>query len=163
MSTPLSSRWTPFYKFILPVIVIGTLGFGTYYAWVRPERQHLPAGMPPENGWMLMAGIVVIAGAVIYWTVRDLVRLELDDDELIISDYRSEIRVRLVNIESISGRSLTDPKRHTISFTESTEFGRRVTFMPPIAWTLLPIGEHQAVVELRHAWQSAREAAAARR
>lgn len=159
MPTPLSSRWTPFYKFILPALMLAGMGVGTWYAYAHPERQHLPQGFSAEYGWLFVVIIGLFVGGVMWWTAADLVRIELDDDELIISNYRTEIRVLLSTVEELSGPSTTNPQRYTITFKEATEFGRRVTFLPPMQWTLMLAGEAEGVVELRQALDAARDKA----
>ncbi len=159
MSTTLSSRWTPFYKFILPLLTVGGMGFGAWYAHGHPEGQNLPPGVGPKYMWIFFAAVAVFVAALMWWTVGKMKRIELDDDELVISNYRSEIRVGLDAVESISGPSVTNPRRYTITLAEPTEFGRSVTFMPPMAWSLMSLGETDEVVELRNAWEAARSRA----
>lgn len=163
MATPLSSRWTPFYKFILPFLVLGGLGFGAWRAYARPESVKMPAGIGVEYGWMLIVALMVVAIGMIWWTVAPLKRLELDDDALVISDYRVEIRVALTNVASISGPSRTNPRHYTVTFDEPTEFGRSITFLPAMDWSLLRLGEPQEVTDLRTAWEMARRAVARQR
>ena len=97
MSTTLSSRWTPFYKFVIPLLVIGGMGTGAVMGFLHPEAQKMPPGLGPYQAWILMAVAVVIAIAVMWWALGRLMRVELDGDELIISNYRTEIRVPLAN------------------------------------------------------------------
>ena len=163
MTTPLSSRWTPFYKFALPLLTLGGIGFGAWYSVAHPEQQHLPEGTPPQYAWVFVVITGLFVGGIFWWTIVPLKRVELDDDELVISDYRTEIRVSLANVASISGPSMTNPKRYTVTFEESTEFGRRITFLAPMAWTLMPMGDAEEVVELRTAWEAARHAGARQR
>jgi hypothetical protein len=160
VTVTLSSRWTPFYKFIAPLLAVGGIGFGAWRGYVDPERLRMPPGVTPEYGWVLLLAIAVLAGVIIWWTVRSLVRLDLDDDELVISNYRSEIRVPLANVVSISGRSKTNPPRYTLTFEEPTEFGQRVSFLPPMQWSLIRLSESEEVRELRNAWETARAASA---
>ncbi len=154
--TTLSSRWTPFYKFYLPALLLGGLGLGAWYVALHPEQQSLPPGVAPEFGWVFVIGIAVFVAAIMWWTAADLTRIELSDDELCISNYRTEIRVALNDVEDISGPSVTNPRRYTITFAEPTEFGSRVTFIPPMEWSLVPLREAQVVAELRNAWADAR-------
>lgn len=163
MATPLSSRWTPFYKFALPLLTLGGIGAGAFYEFVHPESQKLPPGIPQQYGWVVVFFTGLLIGVIFWWAVADLKRVELDGDELIISNYRTEIRVMLTAVETISARSMTNPPRYTLTFAESTEFGNRITFLPAMEWTLLPVGEPQSVVELRAAWDTARNAATRRR
>ncbi len=163
MSTPLSSRWTPFYKFIVPSLVFGGMGYGAWLAYVHPERQKLPPGIGPDYAWLTVVAIAGLVGVILWWALAALKHVELDNDELIVSNYRTEIRVPLAAVEKISGASLSNPPRYTITFAEPTEFGRRITFLAPMRWTLIRLGEPDEVVELRGAWDAARHASAERR
>ncbi|MHB8837987.1 MAG: hypothetical protein ACYC7F_03445 [Gemmatimonadaceae bacterium] len=163
MPTPLSSRWTPFYKFVLPLLVVGGIGVGAFVARVHPEGQNLPPGFRPEHTWYFMLAVAGVVATIMWWTVGNLTRIELDDDDLVISNYRTEIRVPLAEIEKISGPSMSNPQRYTITFAEATELGRRVTFMPPMVWSLMRGGEREEVAELRRAWEAARAKAGTRR
>ena len=158
MATTLSSRWTPFYKFVLPLLVIGGMGTGTVVAYLRPELQKMPPGVRPDQGWLLMLIAAVIAIAVMWWALGRLMRVELDDDELIISNYRTEIRVPLSNVARISGPSRSNPPRYTLTFEEPTDLGRTVAFIPPMAWRLGRRKERDEVAALRAAWTAARGA-----
>jgi hypothetical protein len=159
VATTLSSRWTPFYKFILPLFVLGGLGVGAWQAYAHPESVKMPAGIGVEYGWMLIVALMVFAVGMIWWTVAPLKRLELDDNELLISDYRVEIRVPLTSVASISGPSKTNPQLYTVTFEDSTEFGARIAFLPPMDYSFMHLGEPQEVTELRTAWELARNAA----
>ncbi len=163
MATTLSSRWTPFYKFVIPLLVFGGLGTGAVMRYLHPEPQKMPPGLRPDQGWILMAVAAVIAIAVMWWTLGRLMRVELDDDELIVSNYRTEIRVPLSNVAKIGGPSRSNPPRYTLTFDMPTDLGRTIAFIPPIAWTLMRMKERDEVVELRAAWAAARGAAALRR
>lgn len=156
MATQLSSRWTPFYKFVLPLLVLSGIGTGAVVAYLRPEPQTMPPGLRPDQGWILMLIAAVIAIAVMWWTLGRLMRVELDEDELIISNYRTEIRVPLSNVAKIAGPSRTNPPRYTLTFEEPTDLGRTIAFIPPIAWTLMRMKEREEVVALRAAWEAAR-------
>jgi hypothetical protein len=151
VSTPLSSRWTPFYKFVVPVLVTGGLVFGAWRAYGHPQEVNLPPGMPPTYGWMLMLALAVVVAALLWFTLSPIKKVELDDDSLIISDYRTEIRVPLDNVEKIDERSMTNPRRYKLTFREATDFGRRIVFLEPMAWTLNPWHECEEVAELRRA------------
>lgn len=163
MTTPLSSRWTPFYKFVLPVLIAGGMCYGTWRAYVRPDELRLPNGFAPEYGWLFVVLVGMVVALAIWWSVAPLKRIALDGDELVISNYLTEIRVPLSGVEAVSGRSVTDPKRYTLTFAEPTEFGRQVTFMPPMIWSFNPWAEPEEVGELRAAWAAALAASVRRR
>lgn len=156
MATQLSSRWTPFYKFVLPLLVLGGMGAGTVVAYLRPEPQKMPPGLRADQEWILIAVAAVIAIAVMWWALGRLMRVELDEDELIISNYRTEIRVPLSHVARITGPSLSNPPRYTLTFDEPTDLGRTIAFIPPVAWTLTRMKERDEVVALRAAWEAAR-------
>lgn len=163
MTTTISSRWTPFYRFFIPVAVVGGLVAATYAAWLHPDRQKLPPGTPPEYGWVIVAFTGALAFVILRWTLGGLKQVELDGDELIISDLRTEIRVPLSAVEKISGRSMSDPPRYTITFADETEFGRRIRFIAPRRWGLWQrFTDPDEIVELRDAWEKARSAASQR-
>jgi len=157
MSTQISSRWTAFYKFFVPLMVVGGLGAGAYMSWLHPDKQKLPPGMPPDYGWVIFVITGALVCVILWFVVGRLKQVELDGDELIISNFREEIRVPLANVEKISGRSLSDPPRYTITFVDDTEFGRRVTFLGPRRWGWVKrFSDSDEIVELRRAWEAAR-------
>lgn len=156
MSTTLSSRWTPFYKFVIPLLVLGGIGTSGVMAYVHPDARTMPPGLRPDQGWIFIAAAAVIAIAVMWWTLGRLMRVELDDDELIISNYRTEIRVPLANVSRIGGPSRSNPPRYTLTFEEPTDLGRTIAFIPPMTWTLGRMKERAEVVALRAAWEAAR-------
>jgi hypothetical protein len=159
LATALSSRWTPFYKFVLPVLATGGMCYGAWRAFVHPEQLHLSNGMRPDQAWMIVLALAFVVGGMIWWTVGPLKRVELEGDELLVSNYLAEIRVSLSAVEAISGASVTNPKRYTLTFEEPTEFGRRISFMPPMVWSLNPWAEAEEIGELRNAWAEARHTA----
>ncbi len=163
MPTTLSSRWTPFYKFVIPLLVFGGIATSTLMSYLHPGPQKMPPGLAPYQARILMAVAAVIAIAVMWWALGRLMRVELDDDELIVSNYRTEIRVPLANVAKIGGPSRSNPPRYTLTFEEPTDLGRTVAFIPPIAWTLGRMKERDEVVALRVAWAAARSAAELRR
>ena len=160
MDTQLSSRWTFFYKFISPVLATGGMVYGCWRAFVHPDEMHLTNGMRPEQAWMIVLALALVVAALILWTVAPLKRLVLTGDDLLISNFLTEIRVPLSAIEEIGRASVTNPRRYTITFAEPTDFGRRITFLPPMVWSMNPFAESEALDELRSAWAAAQAAVA---
>ena len=157
MEQQLSSRWTFFYKFILPVLTTGGMCFGTWWTWRNPgsDRVHAPDGMAADHVWLLMLAATAAVAAIIWWTSAPLKRVVLSDDELVVSNYLTEIRVPLTSIEKISGPSRTNTKRYTVTLLEPTDYGRRITFLPPMVWSFNPWAEAEEVAQLRGAWAEA--------
>jgi hypothetical protein len=140
-----------FYKFFLPVLVTGGMGFGAFRAYGHPDEVHMPPGMSPDYGWVVMLAMALLVAVFLWYTLSPIKKVELDDGDLIISDYRTEIRVPLEMVEKIDERSMTNPRRYKVTFREPTEFGRRIVFLEPMAWTLNPWHECEEVAELRRA------------
>jgi len=157
MSIQISSRLTPFYKFVVPALMIVGFAVGGFVMWLHPERQNSTAGVPLQHQWVPFVAVGALALLVLWRLLANLKQVELDGDWLVISNFRDEIRVPLANVEKISGRSLSDPPRYTITFVEETEFGRRVTFIAPRCWRWVKrFSDPDEIVELRSAWESAR-------
>jgi len=154
--TPLSSAWTPFYKFALPFVIGGGMLVATVVAYLRPESMNGPDGWPREYVWVATLAFGALMVFIVWWFGGRALKVDLDDDELILSDYRSETRVRLANLEAISGPTITNPPRYTLTFTEPTEFGRTVTFIPPQDFGFQRDSEKRAISELKEAWAAAR-------
>lgn len=158
MTTQISSRWTPFYRFALPILIMAGLAVGAYMSWLHPERQDLPAGIPPQYAWVFFLAVGALVLVIMWFFLGGLKDVQLDGDELIISDTRTEIRVPLSSVEKISGRSLSDPPRYTLTFSDDTDFGRRVRFITRRRWGLMGrFSDSEEIVELRAAWEAAQE------
>ena len=137
---------------------MGVTGYIAWRAFAHPDEVHLPYGMRPEYAWMSALAMGLLIGGLIWWTVAPLKRVVLSGDDLLISNYLTEISVPLSAIESINGPSTTNPKRYTVTFAEPTEFGRTFTFMPPMVWSMNPWAASEVVSELRTAWAMAQAA-----
>jgi len=151
LATALSSRWTPFYKFVLPVLVTGGMGVSLWRGARSPQEFRLAQDMTSAQGLALMLVVALVVAAIMWYTLAPLKKVELDGDDLVISNYRTEIRVPLEMVEKIDERSMTNPRRYRMTFKEPTDFGRRIVFLEPMAWTLNPWHECEEVAELRRA------------
>ena len=129
----ISSAWTPFYKFVFPVIWLGLMGFVGFAG----GREILPSLVP-----LLVVGLV---GHVVFVAPLKIVRL--DDSALYVSNHRREIRIAFSQVEKVTGPWFTS-RLATIHFRAETEFGRKVTFMPTMQW-LNVLGPHPIVGELQ--------------
>lgn len=61
MATTLSSRWTPFYKFVVPVLVVAGVGVGAWRTVLHPKRAHPLGSLPPDQEWMRVIAIMLVA------------------------------------------------------------------------------------------------------
>ena len=156
MPTPLSSAWTPVYKFVLPLVIGGGMGVAALMAYLYPESMNGPDGWMREYVWVMTLCFGALMVFIIWWFGGRSLKVELDEDELILSDYRNETRVRLADLEAISGPTWTNPPRYTLTFSEPSEFGRKVTFIPPQDFGFGRESEARAIGELKAAWSAAR-------
>lgn len=112
----LSSAVTTFaYKTFLPVVVTSACTVAAF------------AGTSSRiTGVAIAAGLVVVFG-FLTWRLKTV---KLDRDVLVISGYFRSIRVPLHQVASVSGSTLVSPDRVWITFSEPTQFGFNVVFLP---------------------------------
>ncbi len=137
MPRVLSSRWTVWYRSVLPglwLTVFGAVSIGMLSA------------RPP--GWPIFPAVFVLGGIFWYWICGRLKKVVLDGDDLIVSSVSREIRVPLRRITSVTASRMTNPPRITLKFDGDIGFGRSVIFMPPTKF-LWPFQEHPMAEELR--------------
>ncbi len=141
MTREISSAATPFYKFVLPpLLVCLALFLGSI-----PDS-HIGANPHRERRILVALMMVIACGAAVSgWRLR---RVSVDGDSLRISNYFREIRVPLREVEAIAGGRWPNQQRITIVFRAQTEFGRKIVFQPQSVM-LYPRQEHPAAEELR--------------
>jgi hypothetical protein len=148
MPRELSSRLTPWYKFILPVIWISFFGMGTAVVFVA-EVSAGPHGqrLSPEVKWLMLA-IWIGAAGLIWWLCGRLKRVWLDGGALRISNYRREDRVPLARVAAVTENRWIKIRPVTVEFRAPTDFGDRIVVMPQVRWFLF-WRPHPIAVELR--------------
>jgi hypothetical protein len=145
----LSSARTAFYKYVFPAMWILGFGSGTATLWLTDQFAPPP---PPEMKWMFLA-MWWVGTTFILWFARSLKRVAADDTTLFVSGYSKEVSIPLVDIERVRKRPLFNPRTIVITFKHDTDFGRRVTFIPP--WTLRLSFADPAETDLRERVQRA--------
>src|SRR5262245_47691433 len=124
----LSSAQTWLMKFAFPIAMNVSLVFSALVClgviridWFKNQWQR----MPPQAIWFLGAfGVYLnVMCALINWRLK---RVEMDGENLYISNYMDEIVVPLTNVASVSESRMMNPRPITIKFHEPTEFGNRV-------------------------------------
>ena len=86
----LSSRLTFFQKFVFPIFWIGMFTAATVTMFVAAA----PGNAVPALRWIFLA-VTVGGGAWIYWAFGRLKRVRLSGDNLLVSNFRDEMRVPL--------------------------------------------------------------------
>lgn len=139
----ISSRWTFFYKRLLPAVWFGFLAvFSISTIFAATSR-----GNVPVQFWfvpILMAGFG-------YFLMKNLV-FDLADEvwdagtELVVKNKGQQERVALSEIVNVSYSVVASPQRVTLTLRRPTPFGKEVTFAAPITW--IPFAKSPIIEEL---------------
>lgn len=140
----LSSRQTALMKFVIPPLWILAFGAAALMLWSERAKG---SPVPIESKWMVLL-IWFVGGLLIWRTCARLKRVQLDGGTLLVSDYRTTIRVPAGDIEEVTENRWISMHPVTLHFRRPTEFGNEVVFMPKVR----PFGfvsSHPVVAELR--------------
>jgi len=147
----LSSRQTPFIKFVVPVLWIGCFAGITICLFLFPAACRDESGAPAPAGmkyWFLL--LTIVGTFFIYRSCMRLKRVAIDDTSLYVSNYRTEIVVPLRDIERVTENRWENIHPVTIHLHSDTEFGNQIVFMPHRRWWAW-WSSHPVVAELRAA------------
>ncbi len=124
----ISSRWTFFYKRIVPVICFGSLTFIIFTAaWT---------GEINRPGATIAVIMFIFMGFFFYFLMRRVI-FDLVDEAWDVGNYLLfknkgiEETVPLTNIMNVSYTVLINPPRVTLTLRTPSRFGREITFSPP--------------------------------
>ena len=149
MRRELSSKLTPLYRWIIPTIL-------TIAAVVVVWRL-AGLGMPgrPEPASLVVA-LVMVALLLIVARIFDKGKhVWIDDNALIVSDYRKQTRIDLSEVESVEATRFMKPDRVCVRFNRTTIFGDNIVFFPPSQWFRVP-SRNPIAVELERLASEAR-------
>ena len=130
----LSSSWTWFYKFVFPPLWIGGFGFAAVLLLQDPQAAH--STQDTGNPGLIFLVMLIAVSLLMYATCMRFKYVELDNSELVISNYRDTIRVPLRDIESVWASRMINPEIMSLRFRTPTQFGTRIIFMPPMRFQL---------------------------
>lgn len=151
MPRTLSSAWTVFYKFLLPVLLIAVFAVAFRSALeARGAYSGTPSSSPPVV--LLALGVAMIVALVGVWrTCMPLKRVRLDDDgeTLLVSNYAQEWRVPAGLITSVTQNRWLKLRPVTLHLRMDPGCGTRVMFMPPVRVNFRFWREDPVVEELR--------------
>jgi len=117
----LSSTFTPIYRWVIPALLsIAAIVF----IW-RVAVSNSPGTTEITIVVALAAGCVILAR----WLDKAK-RVWIDEESLLVSDYRREDTIKLVEIDRVTATRWLRPDRVTITFTRPTIFGNKVVFFP---------------------------------
>jgi len=142
-SQQLSSQWTYFYKILFARAWIGVFSIGTVFLFFAAITGDTSA----QNVLPMFLFGLIVGASFIYWALVRLKKVTLDDDILLISDFKKEIAIPLRNVERVTGSILISPELVWLHLRLPTEFGNTVIFMPPMRW--FPFSKHPIVRQLQ--------------
>ncbi len=130
----ISSGLTFFYKYILPLLLTGTMGFLTVYFLLNaPEK------------CVFTLSFLLIGNGYFFIYQLPLKRIEIRDNDLIISNYLKSISVPVSEIEKITENASVNIHPVWIHLKHKTVFGKKIMFMPR---SFHLFGSHPIVKEL---------------
>jgi hypothetical protein len=141
--TPISSKWTFFYKKAFPVLWFGFIALFVVVALASgaAEKDFMALVMP-----CLIAVFGFFMFRKLIWNLAD----EVVDagDALIVRNHGEEERVPLSNIMNVSASTLTNPARITLRLAQAGRFGNEIVFSPKRTFTLNPFARNPVAEDL---------------
>ena len=138
----LSSDWTFIYKFLFAPLWIGGFGVGTVTMLLASSHSNTRPGSP-ENPWATFLVLFLLGSVYLYWTCIRLKSVRMDSNFLYVSNYRKEIKIPLAQIARVSEWRLDNTHPVFVHFSQPTEFGTSIVFMPKIRlfgfWSSHPV------------------------
>ncbi|HEX8432730.1 MAG TPA: hypothetical protein VF625_15705 [Longimicrobium sp.] len=149
MLTQLSSRLTPVYTTVIPVLSLGMLGIGTALAWIgHVERPW------SSDAWVFPAFLLLGCAFSVWFTWR-VSEVWIDGDELLVIRWRYEERIPLSAVEEVSEMRMWNPNLIRARIRAGAASRDQVVFVPPMSFQL-PFTEHRVARQLREAAQAHR-------
>jgi hypothetical protein len=137
MIRTISSAQTFFVKYILSfVLTVGT-GLDILDMFIEKNNFQERAEFPSQliTPWVLLFAWAI--GCIfIWWFCMRLKRIRINEKTIFISNYLKEIQVPLRDVINISEISLINIHPVFLTFQSSTEFGKKIVFMPKIRFTV---------------------------
>jgi len=124
----LSSKLAPVYRWVIPGLLTVAAVYVVWRYAIRGE---------PDTGALVLAWLTA-AGCVLLARVLDRAkRVWIEDNKLIINDFRRTAAVDLSRIASVRTTPLFKPDRIVVRFSEPTIFGDKIVFYPRVRWARL--------------------------
>jgi hypothetical protein len=141
MGRQISSRLSFFYKFIFPGIFV----LGMINTWIMLLTGQWAPSERLSGGTMSLINLAFLAySLLLFWPIR---KIAIDDNNLYVSDWRTDITIPISEIERVSEFFLSRPRRVTIHLKNSSQYGRKIIFLAPYE-PFLFFRSHPIVAEL---------------
>lgn len=128
MRRELSSRITPVFRWIIP----GLLTVAAVVVIWRFGGLGTPGSTEPAS--VIVAVLIAVLLFVLARVFDRAKRVWIEEQILIVSDYRTEVRVDLQDIENVEVTRFITPDRVRVRFSRPTQFGDSIVFFPPGRW-----------------------------
>jgi len=125
-------------KYIFSSLIIGAMAFLAMYFLIND----------PDKCWFPFFSLI-FGGIFFYIYIIPLKRIQLQDKNLIISNYFKTVAIPISEIEKITENRLASHHPVCIHLKQKTIFGKKIIFMPQSRFTLNLFGSHPVVGELR--------------
>ena len=126
----LSSASTFLYKYVFTTLWPTGFALAALLAYLRPSAR-------AQGAHLQFLLIFLVGSLLIWWFCAGLKRVELDGNDLVVSNYRRHIRVPVSDIEAVHQNRLLNLRPITVSFKRSTDFGQSIVFMPPFTFNII--------------------------
>jgi hypothetical protein len=146
----LSSPFTFFNKFIVPAIIIGV---GLYVLLMSLFTLAFSNSENPETLRLILFSCLWLAASflLLYHINFRLKRVSLNEGCLLVSNYAREIKIPLLNIETVKGISHGYWTSVTVRLKEASEFGVKIMFIPGFYYKDVVAELENAVAEVKAA------------
>ena len=142
----LSSNMTWFMKYVFSALWIS--GFGIFTAMMFFSESLGNSMEDIKSSKWLFLMMFAICSSCIYWGLARLKKVSLDGNEFVISNFTKEIRVNINEVEIVTGSLFLSPELVWLHLKTSSEFGKKIQFMPPQRFFNLGFSRHPMVKEL---------------
>ena len=133
----MSSAWTFCYKFIVPALWAAAIGIAM--EWTFPNEQVL----------FVVAVVWTVGGIALLRVCVPLKRVSLEDDALLVSNFRTEWRIPYALIAEVTQNRWIKLRPITIRLKRDVGCGKTVVFMPYVRMRWRFLQEDPEVDELR--------------
>jgi hypothetical protein len=145
MSYRISSNLTMLLKIILPSL--WAVFFGSFaLAFFIADPADTPVLYNPLFKWSFL-GVFLFFLLIIYFTIGRLVRVEMDEEYIYVSNYFKTYRYPIQNLKDIKEDDLILFKLIRFEMVEKSRFGRRIPFLAARTRLNTFIEEHPEIFE----------------
>jgi hypothetical protein len=139
----LSSRWTFYYRFVLPCLSIG--GVGAAIGALLLEK----TSPPPLGLKVALVATWVALGVVVLRLARSLRTVWLEGDHLVSANFREELRIPLELVDQVAATRYWDPERIKLTLRPRSDLPGELVFAARYRFRLAPFKEHPLAGRLR--------------